>query len=595
MAWELLAGAHPFAGRSSVPAMIAAHIAEAPPSLATRRPDVPKALTDVVMRCLEKDAARRPQSAAELLGALDGVVTPSSETVVAVGALPRRGRARIAGAAALVMLVAAGLWALSRRAPTAPSGVSSPTSLAVLPFEVSGGDTANAWFAEGIADELTTALARVPELRLAGRRSAARFSGRTSSVQEIGQALDVGAVLEGSVRRADDRIRVSAELTSATDGRVLWSETYERGAKDVFAVQDDIARAIVGALRVRLGGGVAPGAMAARGTTDLEAYDLYLRGLYLYRRRGAGLADARALFEQAIARDPGFARAHAALASTLLTTPYFLPVRMAAVLPPARAAAERALGLADSLADAHAAMGYVLAESFDWPRAEAEYRRAIALDPAGAEPLYRLGNLLVVTGRADEAIPVLESLRDRDPLYSVAASFLAASYAWVGREADALAEGRRALALEPNGLPQLWILSVIYDWAGQRDSAAALARRKLTLTRAPARIGLAAMILADAGDRAAAEAVTRQIEATPPGLFGREAGLMHAYLGLGDTARALDAMERAAAGDGDLLYTSITSLFLAGEMQPLRDNARFLAVLERYHLDPERFYRRSTR
>ncbi len=595
MAWELLAGAHPFAGRSSVPAMIAAHIAEAPPSLATSRPDVPKALADVVMRCMEKDAARRPQSAGELLSTLDVVVTPSSDTIVAAGVPPRRGRPVIAGIAALAVLVAAGLWALSRRAPTAPSGASSPTSLAVLPFETVGGDTADAWFAEGIAEELTTALARVPELRLAGRRSAARFSGRTSTVQEIGQALDVGAVLEGSVRRSADRIRVSAELSSATDGRVLWSETYERGAKDVFAVQDDIARAIVGALRVRLGGGFAPGAVAARGTTDLEAYDLYLRGLYLYRRRGAGLADARDLFERAIARDPGFARAHAALASTLLTIPYFLPVRMAEVLPPARAAAERALGLADSLADSHVAMGYVLAESFDWPGAEAQYRRAIALDPASAEPLYRLGNLLVVTGRADEALPVLESLRDRDPLYAVASSFLAWCYAAAGREADALAEGKRALALEPNGLPSLGILAGIYNWAGQRDSAAALARRTLALTSTPSRMGGAAMNLANAGDMAAAEAVTRQIEATPPRIFGREAGLVLAYLGLGDTARALDAMERAAAGDGDLLYTSIAALSLAGGMQTLRDNARFLAVLERYHLDPERFYKWSTR
>ena len=595
MAWELLAGAHPFAGRSSVPAMIAAHIAEAPPSLAASRPDVPKALADVVMRCLEKDAARRPQSAGELLSTLDAVVTPSSDTIVSAGVPPRRGRPVMAGIAALALLVAAGLWALSRRPPTAPSAASLPTSLAVLPFETVGGDTADAWFAEGIAEELTTALARVPELRLAGRRSAARFSGRTSTVQEIGQALDVGAVLEGSVRRSADRIRVSAELSSAADGRVLWSETYERGAKDVFAVQDDIARAIVGALRVRLGAGFAPGAVAARGTTDLEAYDLYLRGLYLYRRRGAGLADARDLFERAIARDPGFARAHAALASTLLTIPYFLPVRMAEVLPPARAAAERALGLADSLADSHVAMGYVLAESFDWPGAEAQYRRAIALDPASAEPLYRLGNLLVVTGRADEALPVLESLRDRDPLYAVASSFLAWCYAAAGREADALAEGRRALALEPNGLPSLGILAGIYNWAGQRDSAAALARRTLALTRTPSRMGGAAMNLANAGDVAAAEAVTRQIEATPPRIFGREAGLVLAYLGLGDTARALDAMERAAAGDGDLLYTSIASLSLAGGMQTLRDNARFLAVLERYHLDPERFYKWSAR
>ena len=190
-------------------------------------------------------------------------------------------------AAAALVLVA---WFLFRRTP---ASTATPRSIAVLPFETVGGDTANAYFAEGIADELTTALSHVPDLRLAGKRSAARFNGRTSTVQEIGAALNVGSVLEGSVRRADNRVRVSAELTNASDGVVIWSDTYDRDARDVFKVQDDIANAIAGALRVRLAGGSASGTAAARGTEDLEAYDLYLRGLYLFRWRGPGLAQAR--------------------------------------------------------------------------------------------------------------------------------------------------------------------------------------------------------------------------------------------------------------------------------------------------------------
>ncbi len=588
MAWELLAGAHPFAGRTGIPAMIAAHIAEPAPSLAARQPAVPKPLADVVMRCLAKDPAQRPTSANELLAVFEGVSSSGVTTVMAPAAPKRRTREAVV-AGVVVLLAATAAWAWTHRGASV-TPTAAPRSLAVLPFETVGSDTADAYFAEGIADELTRALARVPELRLAGRRSAARFSGRTSTVQEIGEALNVGAVLEGTVRRADKRIRVSAELTGASDGLVLWSDTYERDAKDVFKVQDDIANAIAGALSVRLAGGAAAGTTTARGTSDLEAYDLYLRGLYLFRRRGPGLVQARELFEQAIARDSSFARAYAALTATLLTTPYFLPVHMGEMLPPARAAAERALALDGNLADSHVAMGFVYAESFEWPKAEAEYRRAIALDPGNAETLYRLGNMLVVTSRAQEAIPVLEGVRTRDPLYAVSASYLAWAYAGVGRNDDAIAEGRRALDLEPRGLPQLGILGVIYNNAGQHDSAVAMARRLLTLTNAPSRVGGAARILADGGQVAEARVLARQLEAVPPGTWGREAALVYAWMGLGDTTRALAAMERAASGDGDLLYASFAQLFLSGRMEALRTNRRLIAVMRRYNLEPERFF-----
>jgi len=244
VAWELLAGAHPFDGRSTAHALVAAHVRDTPPSIAERRRDVPASLAALVMRCLEKDPGRRPASAAELLEALDAVATPAPTlasgrhrlttlgiaasviTVIAVGAIGatiarRRGGERAAATVA---------------ARTLDSASTSAKSLAVLPFGSVGGDTANLYFAEGIADELTTALARLPGLKLAGRSSAARFKQRGASAQEIGAALSVGAVLDGTVRRAGDRIRVSAELTSASDGHLIWKESYERELKDVFAV-----------------------------------------------------------------------------------------------------------------------------------------------------------------------------------------------------------------------------------------------------------------------------------------------------------------------------------------------------------------------
>jgi len=582
MAWEALAGQHPFAGRPSVSAMIAAHIAEAPPPLSARRPEVPPALAAVVMRCLEKDPAQRPGSAGELLAALDGSVTPTSGRAVPVRP---RGVGRVLGIAALALLAAATAWTLSRRPITAPSGAPKSTSLAVLPFASVGGDTANAYFAEGISDELTTALTRVPDLRLAGRRSAARFSGSSSTVQEIGQALKVGAVLEGSVRRAGDRVRVSAELTSATDGVVLWSDTYERAVKDVFAVQDDIAHAIVGALSLRLAGNIATSTAAQRGTNDLEAYDLYLRGLHLFRRRGPGVADARVMFERAIARDTTFARAYAALAPSLIALSYFMPIHIGEVLPAARAAAERALRLDDALADAHVAMGAVHVEAFAWEDAEREYRRAIALDPTNAESRYRLANLLIATGRGTAAVEELEIAKDRDPLYSIAAAYLSWAYWMTGRGAEAIAEGQRALELEPNGIAPVAMLASVYHEAGRHTDAIAMTHRAVNLTNAPARLGTAARILAEEGERAEAEALVRRIETLPAGTWGRETGLAFGYLGLGNRERALAAMERAAAGDGDLLHGYLARA--TSSLLPLRDDPRLQRVLRRYNLSVE--------
>jgi len=225
------------------------------------------------------------------------------------GVRARKGRWILGIAATAVILAGGSAWMMLRK----PGNVAAEKSLAVIPFESVGGDTENAYLAEGIADELTIALARLPELRLAGRSSVAQFKGKEASAQEIGAALNVAAVLDGTVRRAGNQLRVTAELTNARDGLVLWSESYNREVKDVFALQDDITDEITSALRVRLGSKDSV-ATAGIGTTDPEAHDLYLRGLHLFRRRGAALVQAAELLEQSIRKDSTFARAHAALA-----------------------------------------------------------------------------------------------------------------------------------------------------------------------------------------------------------------------------------------------------------------------------------------
>ena len=578
VAWELLGGGHPFGGRSTMQAMMAAHVTEPAPSLAAKRPDASPALAALVMRCLEKDPAARPASAAELLGALEAA-SVSGERPSATPPLRLRRPRALWAAAAVVALGAAALGlALGARHGATPA---ADRSLAVLPFTSSGGDTANAYFAEGIADEVTNTLAQVPGVRLAGRSSAARFAGRGASAEEVGRTLRVGNVLDGSVRRAGNRIRVTAELSSTRDGMVLWHENYERPASDVFGVQDEIARAIAGQLQVTLAGA---GAAASRGTSNLTAYDLYLHAMYLYRRRGPAITSAIADFEQATVLDSTFARAWAGLATALAVSPYYIEVRMGSVLPRARVAAERAVRLDSTLADAHLALGFVLGESYDFPAAEAEIKRAIAINPDGAEARYRLGWLYVNMGRNTEAIPTLQQARARDPVYFLVSSYLGLAEINVGQFDEGVAEEERAVALEPSNIAALSILTQGYARANRGDSAVAVARRIVAGTKSPARLGAAAFSLARGGHRAEADSVIRFLESLPADAWTRWSALTLAYTGTGDQERAIAAMQRAATGDGDL-FVSYANL-IAGELRP---DPRIEAVWRRFHLDPARF------
>jgi eukaryotic-like serine/threonine-protein kinase len=578
MAWELLAGAHPFAGRTTMQALIAAHVTEVPQSLSGRRPELPKTLTALVMQCLEKNPDRRPASASDVLARLDTVGTPG-DTVVTPSSRSRRRGMAIAGAA--IALVAVAAFLIARHRPAAPPAAAADKSLAVLPFTSTGGDSANAYLAEGIADEVTNTLSQVPGLRLAGRRSSARFAGKGATAQEIGAALQVGTVLDGTVRRSGDRIRVTAELSNAHDGLVLWHENYERAATDIFAVQDEIARSIAGQLQVTL---TSVGASAGGGTTDAVAYDLYLKGMYLFRRRGTGLTGAVASFEQATIRDSTFARAWAGLSSALTVEPNYLDVRMGDALPRARAAAERAVRVDSMLSEAHLALGFAMAESFEWATAEAELRRAIALDPTMAEPRYRLGYMLLNMRRSADAIPVLQQAKALDPMYFLISSYLGWARVELGQFMEGTAEAHRGLELEPENVAALSIMAVCYTEAGMPDSAKAVSRRLVALTSSPGRIGTAAFALAPAGARPEAEAIIRQLEALPADAWTRSTALALAYAGVGDTARAIAAMERAAAGDGDLLVSF--GFVLASE---LPRTSRTDSVWRRFHLDPALF------
>ncbi len=343
--------------------MFAAHLAETPAALTSIRPDVPPALSDLVARCLEKDPAKRPQSANELLTSLDQLNSTSGAR--AAEPAPKRFSMRplVVGAAAIV--VVAGGWFAAHRSAAVAGGASTGKSLAVLPFASVGGDTANEYFAEGMADELTTELAKVSGLRLAATSSAAAYRNKTADAREVGKALNVATVLQGTVRRQGTRMRVSAQLSNAADGLVLWSQSYEREVKDVFAVQDELTRDITNALRVTLAGG-ASGTRPIQDTTDIETYDLYLRGLHFLRQRGSSVMGSIPFFRQALARDSTYARAWSEVGEAYCVLPLYSPVPADSLIPLGRAAIAKAHALDPTDANAFAAEGFcdILASQF---------------------------------------------------------------------------------------------------------------------------------------------------------------------------------------------------------------------------------------
>jgi serine/threonine-protein kinase len=456
-------------------------------------------------------------------------------------------------------------------------GPAAIDSIAVLPFESFGGDTANAYFAEGMADELATALGKVPGLRVAARTSSAAVSGMKLTVGQIGARLDVRAVITGTVRRAGDRMRVRAELASVATGLTMWDSTFDRGVSDVFALQDELTRTIVGAMRLTLTAASAPGtASDVRGTANLEAYDLYLRGMHFYNRRGASLSKAVEFLEQALARDPAFARAWAGLSLALSS----VAVRDAAadsLGTRAEAAAQRAVMLDSTSSDAYTALGRALMEAGKLRAANAAFEKAIALDPASAVAHHQFGYFLIrSTTDYPRGLAEIRSAVQLDPLNVQANAWLAFAMILDGRPQEAVPVAQRAFDLDSMLGPPRIVLPVAAYLAGHADSARAIARRIGSYAREN---GYAAFVLARTGDPAGARDLIKAIEASPENYRSLTA-LALAHLGLGDTARSLSYFERAAQVSHR--YTVVFALPILDE---LRGSTRFGAVLRAYGLD----------
>ncbi len=592
VAYELLAGAHPFAGKTSAVQLMAAHLGEQPVPLTQKVPDLPPALARLIMQCLEKEPGRRPASASEILEALDGTFesreSPSMTIPRAKRVIP--GKSVAIGIAAVAVLAIIAFATTKLRGPAAPAVIDS---IAVLPFADDRADSANAYFGEGVADQLMTELAKVQGLRVASRTSSLALGRRSDlDVREIARQLGVAAVVEGTVRRAGDQLRVAAHLTNASDGLILWSGTYDRESKDVFSVQDEITRSIVNALRPEFARGfVGPELQkpTGTGTSSPEAYDLYLRGLYLVERRGQGVVRAVDYFSQAIAKDSGYARAYAALAGALQFFPYFAGVPSDRIEDRTRVAANRSLHLDPTLAEPRVALAMADWHAYRWREAEEGFRSALAADSTSSVVRTQYGRFLLSIGRVSEALEEFRIGQKLDPLAGTSSVWLAYCLGLLGDEAGALAESRRARELDPTLITAFTILALERAGSGKVDQAREIVGR----TNPPIPFnGMTAYVLEKAGETTRAAELRRQLDAAADSTWMVHSGRMFAYLATPDTARALSELEAAFVRNEDIAHWIP---FVDPMYDPIRGSTRFANILKRAGLEGRSFQRRPAR
>jgi TolB-like protein/tetratricopeptide (TPR) repeat protein/tRNA A-37 threonylcarbamoyl transferase component Bud32 len=580
VAYEALTGAHPSATRTP---------------LAARRSDCPPALAALIAQLLAEDPEARPASAAAVVSALDAVTDAPQ---IAVGR-PLTRRANIGWGAAVLAVCAAiivgGLAIGTReRRPAAGTPVATGVrtgrtthSVAVLPFVNTTGAAGNDFFSDGLTDELAHALAQLPGLRVAGRTSSYAFKGSGVAAPEIGRALGVDALVEGTVRRVGDRLHVTAQIIRAASGTVRWDSSYETRSHDVFAMQDELTHAIVAALATELGAGQR-GTSALdvrRGTADEEAYEFYLRGRYYWTQRGTeNLARAIAFYRQAIDRDPAFARAYAGLAMAYSILPGFVPDPTDSATALAEANAQRAVALDSMLADAQLARGATLDMRMQFADGLARYRKAIILDPSSVTGHHWLGLSLLNLGRTDEALVELRHSTELDPLAPTPVSAFALALLFARRFPEARSAARRALALDSGFAFALWPLGIAQAFGGQPDSAVQTFENALRLHPEDSRMS-ANLIFAYAAAGRWSDASRLRAHLKLPGT--RRSGW-------GDVALA-DLVFGDPSALARLLTTSASQqrYFAAGALfgcnpllDPIRSDARFRAAMRDLGVQP---------
>ena len=448
-----------------------------------------------------------------------------------------------------------------------------------MPFENLSDDKNTAYFSDGITEEILNALAQIPNLKVAARRSAFQFKGNDLDLRKIGQVLGVAHILEGSLQKAGDQVRINVQLVDVQNGLQAWSEKYDRKLDNVFAVEDEIAKAIATKLRVQLTGGAGQ-PLVVDSTNNPQAHELYLRGLTLLAARGPGLREASDLFQQAVKLDASYAQAWGALAITELLLPSYGLDSFEAALPRGESAAQRALSLDPNTASAYIAVGVANSTRCRWPEADQAFRRALVLAPGDAEAVNQYAQFLSTVGQLEPCLREIERAQQLDPLSPIIGVIHAGALAALRRDDAAEAQIKKILAAHPEFRPaQAWAAAQHIERKMYREAEMELrASGKLNGQDGEAK-ALLARGMADPAQRVAA---VKSLETSPDNADIRQDAIWYAFYltSLGEPARALDELENYA-----VKHNSGFAAWLWNRgFDPLRDEPRFKAVLAKLAL-----------
>jgi serine/threonine-protein kinase len=540
--YEMLAGEPPFKG-ASPRATMAKQVTERARPLRALRPDAPSGFERVLERALAKDPTQRYQSVAEFCEAL-------------------------------------------ARARTEPHHAFAVTTraIAVLPFVNASPDPDNEYLSDGITDELINALAKVDGLRVASRTSVFALKGKAQDVRAIGALLEASEVLEGTVRRMGDNLRITAQLTSTDDGRLMWSERYDRKLDDVFAIQDEIARTIVTTLRSTSFADLAP-APPSRHTENVEAYGLYLRGRYAWNKRTSeGVIEGIKFFEEAIALDPTYALAYTGLADSYSLHIDYRNVPVHEGHEKAKFYARKAIALDESLAEAHASLAWSLfIYDWRWDEAEREFRRAIELDPRYAPSHQWYAFMLASKGHFDEALIEAHTAQENDPASVSVRRSLGYCYLYARKYEQGRYHLDRAIAMNPTAEESYRIQGLLLTFQKQYDAAERVLREALALASECGTTTKATLAysLAMAGDASYAEQIAKELLERHKHEYVSSVDLSVVHMAIDDKQKALDWVERAIdERRGWAAYLRVHPL-----VDSLRDEPRFHQLVDRMTFD----------
>jgi serine/threonine-protein kinase len=576
--YELVTGDLPFKGRTPYETS-SAILGEPPRPMGSR---VPLALRLVIERCLAKEPDRRYQNAGDVRTALDAIKRRHSWPLIGRLLISVRRGTLIATGSALVLAILLALagTAAVRRLTQPPGSVST---LALLPLLNATGDPDVNYYADGITEALTAQLGAASSVRIISRASAVRVAAQTGSVREAAAQLRADALLQGAVRKTGDQVEVDIHLVDPASGRILWSDRFERNARDVLALEADVVHDLASAVRLTLRAGARERLAIVRAVTP-AAYEEYLKGRYEWNSRTPkSLQAAIDHFNRAVELDPTYAPAHAALADCYnqLATVMVGTGSPQQLRPRAAAEAIKALQLDPYSAEAHAALGYVHHYNWEWADAEKEFRRSIELNPNYSLVRIWYANLLMSRSRMVEAVQQALIARDLDPFSLIVNTNVAWVLDFSGRHDDAIRQLRRVIELDSGYVQAHWRLTDALMHAGRLREARVEGQHLLAVSgRSTAAIGLLAAVYAKAGEMDRSRAMARELLARARTEYVPASTMSGAFLALGEADSAMAWLERAF----DERSNAIAYLVVNPNNAPLYGNPRYEAMMARIGL-----------